>query len=66
VTPFPQNCPYCKASRAGVQDSAAYFLCGAVARRVGEGLRWTRPVKCVLAEREKSRLDESDSTGVPE
>ncbi len=65
MTPFPQECPYCSSPRSGIQEGKGFYRCGSIAARVREGLRWARPVKCVLAAKEKSRLDESDATGEP-
>ncbi len=67
---IPEKCPYCSSSRRGIQEGKAYFGCGAVALRGKEGLRWKRPVDCVLGERaaqgseQKIQAGQGDSNAV--
>jgi len=67
MTPFPENCPHCKASRAGIQDRRAHYRCKTMVDMTGQKTRVRRSVQCCAAEREqKSRLDKQgdhDATG---
>ncbi len=67
---IPDHCPFCNARRCGLQESRGVFYCGSMVSRGKDGLKWKRPVDCVLGERaaqgseQKIQAGQGDSDAV--